>query len=216
MMAADIMTTEVVAVGPDADVAEVASLLLANNISAAPVVDDEGHILGMVSEADLMRRAGGDRPRRWWLALFADETAAFTRTHGTRARDVMTGDVVSIGKDATLAEIARTLESRRIKRVAVVEDGRLAGIVSRSDVLRGLASLRASGRSQRAGSDLAIQQQIIALIKNHTSVPLQAISVVVDGGEVCLWGRTATEEQHQAVRVAAESVVGPDKVNDYL
>lgn len=163
-----------------------------------------------------MRRAEGGRGDRWWLTLFADKTAEFIRTHGTRARDVMTRDVVSIGKDATLAEIARTLERHRITRVAVVEDGRLAGIVSRSDVLRGLASLGALDRQHSAGRDLAIRQQILALIKKHTSVPLQAISVIVDGGEVCLWGNTATEEERQAIRVAAESVVGADRVNDYL
>lgn len=216
MVAADIMTTEVVTVGPDTDVAEVARRLLANDFSAVPVIDDAGHVLGIVSEADLMRRAEGDRSHRWWLSLFADETAAFIRTHATRARDLMSCDVMSIGEGTALAEIARTLESRRIKSVAVVADDRLVGIVSRSDVLRGLASLRASDESRSAGNDAEIRRQILDLIKKHTSVPLQAISVVVDGGEVCLWGNIGTEEERQAVRVAAESVVGADKVNDYL
>lgn len=216
MKAADIMTKDVVTVGPDTEAAEVARLLLAYRISAAPVVSDDGDVIGMVSEADLMRRAKCGPDHRWWLALFADETAEFVRTHGTRARDLMTHEVVSIGKDTTLAEIAGILERHGIKRVPVIEDGRLVGIVSRSNVLRGLASLGAARDQRAASGDPVIEREIVELIKKHTTASLQAVSVIVDDGEVWLWGTAASEAEREAIRVAAENVVGTEKVHDNL
>lgn len=216
MKAADIMTMEVVTVEPEMDVCQVARVLLTHRISAAPVVDDHGHVIGMVSEADLVRRAKCGRDEHWWLALFADKAAQFVRDHGTRARDVMTREVVSIGKSATLAEIAHILENRAIKRVPVLEDGRLVGIVSRSDVLRGLASLGNANHEQEAANDRVIQQEIVDAISKHTSVSLRDVSVIVEDGIVYLWGTGGTEEECEAIRVAAEAVVGLDKVQDNL
>lgn len=216
MKAADIMTTEVVTVSRETEVSEVARLLLAHRISAAPVTDHDGHVIGMVSEADLMRRAECGRSHCWWLSLFADNATEFVRAHGTRAADVMTDNVVVVGKDATLAEIARVLENCAIKRVPVVEDGRLVGIVSRSDVLRGLASLDADGNQSVDSGDLVIRQEILDLIKTNASVSLQAVSIIVVHGVVYLWGITESQKERDAVRVAAETVVGPNKVHDYL
>jgi CBS-domain-containing membrane protein len=209
------MTTEVVTVGPETEVSEVARLLLARRISAVPVVEEGGRVVGMVGEGDLMRRA--ECGRKWWLSLLADRTAEFVRTHGTRARDVMTPNVVSIGKDATLAEIARTLERHGIKRVPVIEDGRLAGIVSRSDVLRGLATLTRTGNSASVGpDDRLLQQSILDLVRRNTTVSLRAVSIIVVAGRVYLWGVTDTSEEREAVRIAAETIAGRDNVHDYL
>ena len=216
MNALDIMTTDVVTVAPETEVSEVARLLLAHRISAVPVVDPDGHVVGMVSEADLMRRAECGASRHWWLSLFADSTAEFVRTHGTRARHVMTGEVVSIRKDATLAEIAGLLERRAVKRVPVLDNGRLVGVVSRADVLRGLASLSKAAGQPKNKSDDIIQQQILDLIRKRTLVSVAAVSVIVDDGMVYLWGTVATEEERQAIRVAAESIVGAEKVQDNL
>ena len=210
------MTTEVVTVDPETEVSEVAAILLAHRISGAPVVDDKGHVVGMISEADLMRRARTDPGYHWWLSFFSDGTKDFVRNHGTQTRDVMTHDVVSIGKDVTLAEIARILESNDIKRVPVVEGGRLAGIVSRSDVLRGLASLKTAGNRGAPGSDLPIQQEIVKLIKENTSVSLRAVSIIVEDGMVSLWGTVESEKECAAVRAAAETIVGAGKVYDNL
>jgi len=91
-----------------------------------------------------------------------------------------------------------------------------AGIVSRSDVLRGLASLGTNGSQHGASSDPAIQQEVIDLITKHTSVSLPAVSIIVDGGMVYLWGTVGTEEEREAVRVAAETIVGVGKVHDNL
>jgi CBS domain-containing protein len=120
----------------------------------------------MVSEADLMRRAAGEQSQHWCRVLFANRNTQFVRTYGTRARDVMTREVVSIGGEATLADIAGILESRGIKRLPVVEAGRLVGIVSRADVLRGLASLKAADIQPGAG-DLAIRKEILEMAKGE-------------------------------------------------
>lgn len=146
--ARDIMTSKVLSVGPEASTRDIARLLLANGISAVPVVDGDGVPIGMVSEGDLIGRDEPDREARrdWWLALFAEgETLspAFLqqlRKAGSTARDVMASPVVTVTADAGVDEIARLLAAYRIKRVPVVHDGRLVGIVSRADLLRVLAA----------------------------------------------------------------------------
>jgi len=146
MRASDVMTTQVVTVLPDTSVREVARTLLINRISAVPVVDKQGRILGMLSEGDFMRRAetGTDEHHSWWLALVADlRVDAFVKSHGLHAKDVMTREIVSVSEDASLDEVATLLERHRIKRVPVVSGGKLVGIVSRANLLHGLVAQRA-------------------------------------------------------------------------
>ena len=124
MKAADIMTPRVISVTPDVSVAEIARLLLDNRISAVPVVDRDGRLVGVVSEGDLMRRAetGTERHRSWWLRAFGDSSTLasdYVRSHALRASDVMTRDVVTVAPDMPLREIANLLEKHRIKRVPV-------------------------------------------------------------------------------------------------
>lgn len=138
MRARDVMTTTVHTVGPDTPVTEVAQLLLKHRISGAPVVDAEGRVLGVVSEGDLMRRpeSGTIARRAWWLSLVAsnDELARdYVKTHGTKAGDVMSQPVITVEADADLAAVAALLEKRRIKRLPVLQDGQLVGIVTRSN-----------------------------------------------------------------------------------
>ncbi len=148
MNARDIMTTEVVSAGPDTTTGEVARLLLDNGISAVPVVDGAGAPIGMVSEGDLIGRNDTDREARrdWWLAMLAEgedlspEFLGQLRTKERSARDVMAAPVVTISEETEVGEIARLLAAHRIKRVPVVRDGRLVGIVSRADLLRTLAA----------------------------------------------------------------------------
>jgi CBS domain-containing protein len=130
MQAKDIMTAEVITITEDASVSDVASLLLDNGISALPVVDATGKLLGIVSEGDLMHRAeaGTGRRRSWWLSLFTDANASaaqFVKEHSRRVGDIMTRNVITAGPDTPVAEIAELLESNRIKRVPIVEDGKL-------------------------------------------------------------------------------------------
>jgi len=143
MKAKDIMTANVISVGPDVGVHDVAQLLLARHISAVPVVDESSRLLGIVSEGDLMRRAeiGTERPRAWWLELIGwrsdeDRVKDYIHDHGHTAGEVMTGGVVTVTEDTDLGEIARLLERHRIKRVPVVRGRAVVGIVSRANRCR--------------------------------------------------------------------------------
>jgi len=146
MQASDLMTREVVSAAPTMSVRDVARLLLAHHVSAAPVIDEAGALVGMVSEGDLIGRSDADRQARrdWWLALIAegeplsaDFLASLRRTELT-ARDVMSAPVVSVTESTDAREIAELLGTHRIKRVPVARDGHVVGIVSRADLLRGL------------------------------------------------------------------------------
>ena len=108
MRAKDVMTSDVVTVDPEMDVTTVAKILLDHHISAVPVVDAHGHVLGVVSEGDFMRRSECDPGRSWWLSLVADRTARFVHRRGTRAKDIMTQDVISVSEEASLSEVARS------------------------------------------------------------------------------------------------------------
>jgi CBS domain-containing protein len=149
MIASDVMSTEVVSAGPDMPVRDVARLLLAHGISAVPVLDPDGAVIGMVSEGDLVGRGEMERLARqdWWLRLLADGAQGdnpLLRGLGTGtscARDVMTSPVVTVSDTTDLREIARLLSEHHIKRVPVLRDGKVVGIVSRADLLRAVASV---------------------------------------------------------------------------
>jgi CBS domain-containing protein len=140
--ASTIMTTKVVAVTPETSVAEIADLLLDHKISAVPIIDDEQHVIGIVSEGDLLGRPPSGSPRGWWLRLFNESAACLEEIATARhlkARDVMTSSVVIVTEQTPIDILATLMHRRRVKRVPVVKNGRLVGIVSRSDVLDALA-----------------------------------------------------------------------------
>src|SRR5580765_497562 len=115
LAAADVMTKDVVTVAPDQPVREIARLLQQHRISGVPVVDEHRHVIGIVSEADLIGHSDvvGEQHRSWWLSLLSDEGMSardYVRTHGRRARDIMASDVATVGEDASVAAIARTLK----------------------------------------------------------------------------------------------------------
>lgn len=219
MKAKDLMTTKVVAVGPQMPVNAVAALLLERHISAVPVIDDDRRVLGIVSEGDLMRRSEMGRRRSWWLASFGEtESLAreFAKTHGQRVKDVMTQDVVTVTEETSVGEIAELLEGKGIKRVPVVRDGRLVGIVSRADLLRGLAVRGLKPMIPVAPDDAAIRAQLLSLLGREPWAETHLLSIVVDHGVVHLWGPVRSEEERQALRVAAETIPGVRGVEDHL
>ena len=215
MQADDVMTTEVVTIAEDATVSDAAKLMLEGRVSALPVLNSQGRLVGIVSEGDLIRRARSATGRSWWLSLVADPTAKFIRDQGTRVEDVMTQTVVSVREGTPLSEIARLLEANNIKRVPVVEGGQLVGLVSRADILRAFAII-GGGPQPAAEEDHEIRERIVQLLKQQTEVPLGPLKIIVAKGEVHLWGTVETKEDADAVRVAAESVVGADKVHNFL
>jgi CBS domain-containing protein len=155
MKASDVMVSTVITVGPDASVQDVAELLLRNRISAVPVVGDNGEVLGIVSEGDLMNRPETETAHRkaWWLdALASNEMLAadYVKSHSRKAADVMTRDVITASPETSVAELAALLEKNSIKRVPIIKDKRIVGIVSRANLLQGLATLKDKTPQARA------------------------------------------------------------------
>ena len=213
MHAKDIMTTPVVSVAPETGVLEVARLLLERHISAVPVIKSDGRLVGIVSEGDFLRRAEGDSRRHgsWWLRLLSDSgtnAADYVKTHGRSAADVMTRDVVTVTPDVPAGDIAHLLETKRIKRVPVLRDGIVVGIVSRADLLRGFAAQREAPTTTASVEDETIRKQILEEIRASDWAPHYGVSVVVVDGRVQIWGIVDSPQQGDALRVAAGNVHG--------
>jgi len=216
MRAKDVMTTNVISVGPDTDVRTVARRLIERRISAVPVVDHEDRILGIVSEGDLMRRPESDTERHpsWWLALLAmpeEKARDYLKSHGLTAEDVMTREVITVAEDAPIGEVATLLERHRIKRVPVVHEGKIVGIVSRANLLHGLVSKEAAPAV--ASDDAGIREQVIAGMK-AAGITEPYVDVVVAGGIVHVWGFVGSEAEKDAIRIAAETAPGVKTVQN--
>src|SRR6476620_6526898 len=145
MKASDVMVSNVITVGVNASIGEVAAILFNNNISGVPVVGDKGELVGIVSEGDLIRgpEPGTSKRHSWWLELLSNErtlAAEYVKSHSRKVADVMTSDVITAKPDTPLGEIAAMLERNRIKRVPIVEGGKIVGLVSRANILQALAS----------------------------------------------------------------------------
>lgn len=218
MKARDVMSGSVATVGPDAPVGEIAALLLERRISGVPVVDAAGHLLGVVSEADLMWRAETDTVHRrgWWASLLGGRAmmaADFIRAYGRTARDVMTSPVITVTADEPLEAVISTMESHRIKRVPVVDGGRVVGIISRSDFLRSLANAPVD---MPVRDDGAIRERLETLLDAQPWASLVAITIVVERGVVRLVGLVDSEAERRAYETAARSVSGVARVQNDL
>lgn len=221
MKAADVMVTNVVTVGPDACVQDVARTLLACRISAVPVVGSDGEVLGIVSEGDLMRRveAGTGRKRPWWLAILTGRevlASEFVKEHSRKVTDVMTRRVVTAAPDTPLSTIATLLEKNAIKRVPIVQDGKVVGIVSRANLLQALASLNKGAEVATPIADTKIRENVLTQLKAEPWTRTSLINVIVQDGAVELWGMVDSMSEKKAVRVAAEVTPGVRAVNDNL
>ena len=213
MKASDVMVTNVITVGPETGVQDAARVLLASRISAVPVVEQNGELLGIVSEGDLMRRSETDtaRHRSWWLELFAsNETLAreFTKSHSRRVADVMTRNVIMAAPDASLGEIAALLEKNLIKRVPIVEDGKVVGIVSRANLLQAFASVPIKINAATRADDRSIRETLMARIRAQKWAEPWQLNVIVHDGTVELWGVVESTAEKTAIRVTVEQTEG--------
>jgi len=165
MRARDIMTTLVVTTRPNTSIREIAELLSRRHFSGLPVVDAHGELLGIVSEGDLIHHSaiGADPKSKWWLDNLADPDAiarAYSKAHGQTAGDVMVRHVATISDEADLEAVAATLDTHGIKRIPVIRDGRLIGIITRSDLVRALARTNPDGVGARR-DNAAVQKEIL-------------------------------------------------------
>ncbi len=216
MRARDLMTADPVTAPPDTPLEAVAALMADRAISGLPVVDSDGRLLGVVTDGDLMRRlaAKEDAPASFLATLLganADQATRYARTHGRRVRDVMTTDLATVTEDTTIEEVAHLLESRRIRRVPVLRDGRLVGVVSRADLLRAvMAPTTAPGEED--ASDPRIRRAIIAEMRNQPWISTRFVFPMVKDGVVSFHGFLGSERTLAALRVLAEGVPGVREV----
>jgi CBS domain-containing protein len=220
MKASDIMTRSLVSVTSETSIAAAARLMLQHHISGLPVVGTEGSVVGILTEGDLLRRAEtGTAPRHpRWLELLlgpgrlADE---FTRTHARKVGDAMTADVASVASQTDVADLVQLMNKRRIKRLPVIDDGRLVGIVTRANLVRAL--VKALEKKPAAGvSDEEIRKAILRSIDAERWTPRFAIDVAVTDGIADLSGEITDERQRTALQVLIENVPGVKVVRDHL
>jgi CBS domain-containing protein len=215
------MTPNVVSVGLDAPVPEIAALMLERRISAVAVVDAAGRAVGVVSEGDLIRRPEleTDKPRSRWLRFLLssdDEARDFVKTHGMRAQDVMSRPAVGVPIEASLADIVNLMARQRIKRVLVLDGDRLAGIVTRTDLLRALHAREALPTTAVPPDDRALRETILATLAAEDWAANAIVNVQVTNGQVELWGAVDSEEQRRAIRLAVERIPGVRAIAERL
>ena len=220
MKAADVMTTKVVTVASDATAQEAAGLMLGNRISGLPVVDPSGKLVGIVSEGDLLHRAelGTERDRPWWLELLtANRILAcdYVKAHGRKVSELMTRDVITASPATPINAIARLLEKHAIKRVPILDHGKLVGIVARANLVQGLAGLKVETPARQAGKDAEIREEAIARLLRAPWRPW-LLNVTVHDGVTDLWGIANSKEEKTAAGVAVENAPGVVSVNNHI
>lgn len=222
MRASDVMVRDVVTVSPDTKVEEAIKLLGKHDVSALPVVDARGHLLGIISEADLIHRVeiGTEKPHPWWLEAVTGAAALakdFAKSHGKTVDEVMTTEVVSASEDTPLSDIAALLERKRIKRVPILRQGKLVGVVSRSNLVQAVASVIEHGDGKDSHlSDVEIRRELLARIEQKAWTGFGDRNVIVSGGIVHLWGLVSSEAEHKALIALAEGVPGVLRVSDEM
>lgn len=212
MNAAEVMSTPVVTVSPSTPVPEIARLLVERRISGVPVVGQDGELLGMVSEADLLRLHGADEaaePRHWWQRLVHPGASPLLRARlqALSAADVMTRGAISVGEYAPLAEVAAVLVERHVHRVTVLSGRRVVGIITGSDMMRALLALSQSAPADWR-ADAEIESRLGAALERLDEWNPLNSHLSVDRGIVWFRGTVQSEAARDAARLAAERTPG--------
>lgn len=220
MRAADVMRHRVVTISPNATVAEAARVMIEHKVSGLPVLDDEGALLGMVTEGDLLRRTelGTERHRAPWLEFLLGPgrlAGEYTHSHGRKIGEVMTPKVIAIEPGTPLETLVALMEKYRVKRLPVLDKGKLVGIVSRADLLTVLAHVAPLAPKTSPG-DAEIRRRILAEFDKNPWALRGSIDAVVENGAVELRGVISDERQREAIKVVAENIDGVTKIIDHL
>ena len=217
----DVMSSKPITISPDATVAEAIARMISARVSGLPVADGSGTLVGMLSEGDLLRRSemGTQKARsRWleWLIEPGRRAEDYTRANGRLVREVMTDNVYSIGDDASLADAVNLMEKHHVKRLPVVADGKLVGIVTRADLIRALARYVAPTYEDTFATDAEIAKAIRTELDAQSWAPAAAVDFDVKDGVVTLRGSIMDDRQRDALRVLVENVSGVKRVADQL
>jgi len=220
MRAHQIMSRPVITVTPDTTIVEAANTMLQKHISGLPVVDATGKLVGVLSEGDFVRRSeiGTQRRRSRFLRFILGPGKAasdFVREHGRKVSEIMTTEpLLTVGEETTLEEIVELMERNNIKRLPVISNDKVVGMVSRSNLLQAVASLAKDVPDPTADDD-HIRNRVIDTMAKQDWCPF-GLSIVVRDGIVHVSGVITEERSRQAAIVAAESVTGVKKVHDHL
>jgi CBS domain-containing protein len=220
MQVKDIMSRQIVSIGPEAPVLDAVQLMLQHRISGLPVIDASGNLQGVVTEGDFLRRAetGTQRKRARWIEFLMGPgrlASEYVRASGGKVGEVMTPEVHTVTEDAPLEDAVHLMERHRVKRLPVMRGGKVVGIVTRSNLMRALAHFALAEQPAAAG-DAAIRASLLAELGKQPWAPVGLINVVVTDGVVKLSGALTDERERQAIRVAAENIPGVRKVEDHL
>jgi CBS domain-containing protein len=219
MRAHQIMTRNVITVRPDTSIVDAAKLMLEHHVSGLPVLDKDGGLVGIVSEGDFLRRSeiGTQRKRpRWLQYLMSPGRVAneFVHQSGRKVEEIMARDPVTVTEDTQLEELVSLMEKHDIKRLPVMQNDRLVGIVTRANLLQAVASLARDVPDPTADDD-HIRQRVADAINGTDWRPI-GLQVTVRNGVVHLHGIIVNESSRQATIVAAENVAGVKEVHDHL
>jgi CBS domain-containing protein len=220
MKAKDIMSSPVVSVEADTPILQAVRIMLQRRVSGLPVVDKDGHLVGIVTEGDFLRRAetGTQRRRPRWLEFVIGPgrlAAEYTRSHARKVGEVMTPDPVTVTEHTALEDIVKLMEKRQIKRLPVVLGSYVVGIVSRANLLHALASVSREAKPAEL-ADETIRARLLEELGKQPWAPLALINPIVRNGVVELWGTITDERERSALVVAAENIPGVKAVRDHL
>jgi CBS domain-containing protein len=220
MLARDVMVPRVISVTPDESVLGATRLMLQKGISGLPVIDGGGNLVGIVSEGDFLRRAetGTKRVRPRWLEFVLGPgrlAQEYVHVSSRKVGDVMTRNVRTVTSEARLAAVVDLMERYHIKRVPVIDGGKVVGIVTRANLLHAMASFIGEIAPSSA-TDSAIREKLIAELDKQPWAPVAMVDVTVRNGIVQISGSVTDDRQRQAMRVAAENIPGVRKVEEHF
>ncbi|MCK8784336.1 CBS domain-containing protein [Roseomonas sp. NAR14] len=215
MQVRDVMTKGALTVRPETPVRAVASLFAERGISGAPVVDADGTVIGVISEGDLLRQiaAPEEKPRSWLHRLIdsaPSQALSYAQAHGRTVRDVMSASPMTIGEEDSVAHAAKLLEEHRIRRLPVVRDGKLVGILSRADLMKALLSAPEPGAT--TSTDAEIERRLNAEMRRQSWTGAYYIFPSVQDGVVSFNGFCDSRDVERGLRVLAEGIPGVKEV----
>ena len=203
MRVSELMTRKVLTIGPEAPIKDVAKILVANGISGLPVCDIEGHVLGVISEGDILYKAHDPKERHLggpvgWIIDGTTSSAGYVKAKAQTARKAMTSPAISIAPWESTVEAARIMCERHVNRLPVVKDERLVGILTRADLVR--AFIRTDAEIERE-----LRQDVL---ERMMWIDAGKVEVGVQGGRAALSGRLHTRSDVELLNKLVARVPG--------